>query len=264
MANQIEILLQLKDQMSAGLEQAQGKLSGLVGGFAAFGGAAAVAGAALVRFASNLADEVEQLDNLSARTGVTAQNLQVLQFAFKQGGVDTQALTQGLTFMERAIANNDPSLAKLGVTSRDSFQAFMQAAHGLSTMSDSADRAKTMFDIFGRGGTQLLPIMNQLAGNFDGVARAAEESGNVLSEKQLKTMHDLDAATDQLNASMQGFGKQMAAYVAPSAITLTGALSGLLSLMRKMNDEVARGRSEERRVGKECPVLCRSRWSPYH
>ena len=26
----------------------------------------------------------------------------------------------------------------------------------------------------------------------------------------------------------------------------------------------AAGRSEERRVGKECPVLCRSRWSPYH
>ena len=25
-----------------------------------------------------------------------------------------------------------------------------------------------------------------------------------------------------------------------------------------------RGRSEERRVGKECSELCRSRWSPYH
>ena len=24
------------------------------------------------------------------------------------------------------------------------------------------------------------------------------------------------------------------------------------------------GRSEERRVGKECRALCRSRWSPYH
>ena len=24
------------------------------------------------------------------------------------------------------------------------------------------------------------------------------------------------------------------------------------------------GRSEERRVGKECVFLCRSRWSPYH
>ena len=27
---------------------------------------------------------------------------------------------------------------------------------------------------------------------------------------------------------------------------------------------VSVGRSEERRVGKECGVLCRSRWSPYH
>ena len=29
-------------------------------------------------------------------------------------------------------------------------------------------------------------------------------------------------------------------------------------------DAVAGRRSEERRVGKECPSLCRSRWSPYH
>ena len=28
--------------------------------------------------------------------------------------------------------------------------------------------------------------------------------------------------------------------------------------------EQARGRSEERRVGKECMPVCRSRWSPYH
>ena len=28
--------------------------------------------------------------------------------------------------------------------------------------------------------------------------------------------------------------------------------------------DAAAGRSEERRVGKECAVRCRSRWSPYH
>ena len=28
--------------------------------------------------------------------------------------------------------------------------------------------------------------------------------------------------------------------------------------------DIAEDRSEERRVGKECPQLCRSRWSPYH
>ena len=29
-------------------------------------------------------------------------------------------------------------------------------------------------------------------------------------------------------------------------------------------DKFGELRSEERRVGKECPLLCRSRWSPYH
>ena len=29
-------------------------------------------------------------------------------------------------------------------------------------------------------------------------------------------------------------------------------------------DLIAADRSEERRVGKECLRLCRSRWSPYH
>ena len=29
-------------------------------------------------------------------------------------------------------------------------------------------------------------------------------------------------------------------------------------------NEIRRQRSEERRVGKECLRLCRSRWSPYH
>ena len=29
-------------------------------------------------------------------------------------------------------------------------------------------------------------------------------------------------------------------------------------------DVIATNRSEERRVGKECLRLCRSRWSPYH
>src|SRR3546814_12281661 len=46
-------------------------------------------------------------------------------------------------------------------------------------------------------------------------------------------------------------------------------IPGGASLSRKQVDEYAAhaakfGRSEERRVGKECVSTCRSRWSPYH
>ena len=33
---------------------------------------------------------------------------------------------------------------------------------------------------------------------------------------------------------------------------------------KEKGQDIEAGRSEERRVGKECLRLCRSRWSPYH
>ena len=40
---------------------------------------------------------------------------------------------------------------------------------------------------------------------------------------------------------------------------LSGLAAGAMAVYKR-----SRRRSEERRVGKECCALCRSRWSPYH
>ena len=40
------------------------------------------------------------------------------------------------------------------------------------------------------------------------------------------------------------------------------SLSSQINELRKNN--MILSRSEERRVGKECASMCRSRWSPYH
>ena len=46
------------------------------------------------------------------------------------------------------------------------------------------------------------------------------------------------------------------------------AREGIVSILGDIEDVIRFGtevrRSEERRVGKECYALCRSRWSPYH
>ena len=47
------------------------------------------------------------------------------------------------------------------------------------------------------------------------------------------------------------YGTQQRHY----GVILIGALFGAATALR---------RSEERRVGKECASMCRSRWSPYH
>ena len=43
-----------------------------------------------------------------------------------------------------------------------------------------------------------------------------------------------------------------------------GAVARAYDSIDNAPEERERGRSEERRVGKECVQPCRSRWSPYH
>src|SRR3546814_20404102 len=67
--------------------------------------------------------------------------------------------------------------------------------------------------------------------------------------------------TDRRRALLHLTGKAHAILAALSSAhrdqirRLRPALEGMLAVI---------GRSEERRVGKECVSTCRSRWSPYH
>ena len=53
----------------------------------------------------------------------------------------------------------------------------------------------------------------------------------------------------------------------PLIVMVAAALAAtviVLGIMWMNNTRYDGARSEERRVGKECAITCRSRWSPYH
>ena len=54
-------------------------------------------------------------------------------------------------------------------------------------------------------------------------------------------------------------GKACAAYHDANVRNVKGG-----ARLASVNEQLGDGRSEERRVGKECLSVCRSRWSPYH
>src|SRR3546814_12663443 len=53
-------------------------------------------------------------------------------------------------------------------------------------------------------------------------------------------------------------------FVTPDSLTPVETQFGDVGNGKAERVVVARQRSEERRVGKECVSTCRSRWSPYH
>jgi hypothetical protein len=76
--------------------------------------------------------------------------------------------------------------------------------------------------------------MNQLAGGFDGVAAAATRSGNVLNDEQLEKFRQLDAQFDELSASVEGFGKQLAVAVAGPMVKFGQGLQDLIDKATKL------------------------------
>ena len=68
-----------------------------------------------------------------------------------------------------------------------------------------------------------------------------------------------------LNTLDHAYDEPDAATVAKTLADLDGRRNLVATLARGEATYLqASGRSEERRVGKECEDLCRSRWSPYH
>ena len=66
--------------------------------------------------------------------------------------------------------------------------------------------------------------------------------------------------------SAQGQSSQTLSVSDAELETFAAIYVDLLETVAKYKGELqsAKIRSEERRVGKECCALCRSRWSPYH
>src|SRR3546814_17579727 len=72
----------------------------------------------------------------------------------------------------------------------------------------------------------------------------------------------------QFAALIAAFSSMMAPIIPPSIfLILYGSMAGVSIgglFVAGIIPGVMIGRSEERRVGKECVSTCRSRWSPYH
>ena len=72
---------------------------------------------------------------------------------------------------------------------------------------------------------------------------------------------DAGASPEEVDAAMEAFGFAMGPFRVGD---LAGNDIGWSVRKRRYAERPKPGRSEERRVGKECTATCRSRWSPYH
>ena len=197
-------------------------LKGAVAGFgAAIAGSAIVAGlGAIVKKSIDAGDE---LFNLQAKTGVAATALIGIGNAAKLADVDLGTLGKGLTKLNVNLVNaaeGNEDLARkfqaLGVSVKDNNgqlvpadKALKQIADRFADMPDGAQKAAAAVALFGKSGTELIPLLNEGAASMEKFTYKVGEDFAARSDLFNDTITELSIKT-------QGFGLELTDALLPA------------------------------------------------
>jgi hypothetical protein len=241
-----------------------GKLAGLV---AAFLGAQSV----IEAFGSAI-DLGGRLNELSTRTGETAGNLAILERAFENTEVGASKVGPAIAKMQDSIvsASDESSKAaaaftKLGLSFDDldgksPTEQLELIGQRLTGIGDPAQRAAIAIDIFGKAGTELLPVLmnfgseldeakrqlGSLPAMLDNSAGAIDRLGDNLAAIKNKGTEMAYGFLNEVIPAVNGFVESLAGADAASlgaglAQALVGAFVQPMAAASLMGDAIALG-----------------------
>ena len=202
-------------------------LSGLASATGLVAGALVAVGAAGLAAARNLASTVEQLDNLSAATGSSVEDLQVLQEVFARAGLGADAANNALLFLNRSIADQNKALAALGVTAKTPVAALLQIAEAFRGSGDEAAKTRIDFALMGRGSGDVLKVIQNLADSFPALRAEMQSTGQLMSGDVLTSARKLDAEWDRFVGRWKGFWQEIGHV---SAVAINFVIDNLSAL----------------------------------
>ena len=134
-----------------------------------------LAAGAFTRFIKGAVDQADAFGKLERQTGVAAETLQSYVNAGKLAGVEQSTIEKGLRRLAQSMREADQGVATyadaykaLGISVRDaqgnlkrSEDLLGEMADTFKGMEDGSTKAAIAMEIFGRSGSQLIPMLNE-------------------------------------------------------------------------------------------------------
>lgn len=146
-------------------------------------------------------------------------NASLTIFARKLGGVEDAMDGSGVSANQFA-----QKLKEIGVESTDIESAMMAVMDRFAGMKDGTEKAALAVQLFGRAGTDMIPILNKGSAGFQEMAAAAKAAGMVITDETVASVQELKRNQDELNDTMEGLGRAIASAVIPKLNDATHAL----------------------------------------
>lgn len=209
-------------------------------GMMAVGGAIVGMGIAAIKTYTDMGSEIY---DLSKKTGMGTRALSELRYMAEQCGTSLGGLEVGIKRMQSVLydASNGlgaatSSLAALNLTVGElqglaPEEQFWTIASALSDVEDPSLRAALAVDLFGRSGTDLLPILDEGATGIQEMKDRAAELGVVFDEEAAAKADKLGDRLNDLKTALTGaaveLGETLMPYVMAFADWLVKVIKGV-------------------------------------
>jgi ribosomal protein L12E/L44/L45/RPP1/RPP2 len=171
---------QAVDQLRTGLDRVGNTANGLVGKFNLVKGAVGALAAAMavrevVSFGKSLIDAADNLQKMSARTGVAVEELSKLQQVASLSGTNLESVTKGFGFLAKQMLEAasggkaaQEAFKSMGVefknadgTLRNTNDVFADLSDKFAAMPDGAAKVAFGQKLIGKGFVDLIPMINE-------------------------------------------------------------------------------------------------------
>ena len=192
-------------------------------GAAIVGGATAAAGG-MMKFAQSAASTTDNVDKMSQKIGISRQAYQELDFICSQSGTSVDKLGAGMKSLRGAMANdkNAEIFNSLGVAItdadgklRDSEAVMWDTMNALQGVSNETEKAVLAQKLFGKSGTELMPLLNGESGSIDEMKNKAHELGLVMSDEMIDNGVALTDSLDQVKRAFSAIITQLGGAFMP-------------------------------------------------
>lgn len=251
MSSQAEIQLKVtaKDEASRELAGIGNVLEGVGKAAAVAAAAVAAAGAAVSAFAvSSLKDFSEvgdEIDKMSIRTGMAAESISGFRVAAEMSGTSIGAVENGVKMMSKTMAAfaDDADLAKdtlsvLGINfdtikNLKPEEQFAKLGFAVSQLPDASTRTATAMALFGKSGTDLIPMFGEMGGGLDAMKDKARELGVMFDAEAAAKAAKLDDTMGELKTSVAGVKMALAEQLAPAVIDIIKKVTDAIVVFRE-------------------------------
>lgn len=205
----------------------------------------------LLKASSIFSEMGDDVAKMAKRTGLSVKAVSELGFVASQSGTDIENIEKSIRKMQMSIYDASRGLAEtteafkaLGLTTKDlqglsPEEQFYLIAQKLSQVKDASLKAALASRIFGRAGTQLLPMLEDGVNGIDALRKKAQELGLVMSDEDVKSAEIWNDSLDALVRTLKMGLFKVGAALAP---VLTKMADTFATITAKVNKFISENR----------------------